>query len=305
LDVWPASLPFNILFYCNYPWVEEDIGDAEVGSVNIIAALKHRDRVRQIHITNGVGYLWENFFTAIQGPFPALRSLSFHSLGETFTFPDTFLNGSAPCLQDLTLREISFPSLPRLLLSTSDLTSLRLFNIPNSGYISPLTMATSLSALPRLESVFINFKSPTSHPKRINRPVPPPTRFVLPALTDLQFKGTTEYLEVLAAQIDPPLLNRITITFLYQHVFDIPQTIRFFSHLKWPTSRSSNLALKFYPPHHASILFSSNTVPHSMCPRSWKVIGHWLDWQLSSVAYICSQILPFRSSVESLSIQCL
>jgi hypothetical protein len=32
-------------------------------------------------------------------------------------------------------------------------------------------------------------------------------------------------------------------------------------------------------------------------------MGQWFDWQVSAVAYICSRVLPFRSSVGSLNIQ--
>jgi hypothetical protein len=300
------SLPITIRFCCSYGWSEWDY--PVDGFDNIVAALKHCDRVRQIRIANTVVYLWEEIATAMEGPFPALRSLSFDSLREMFTPPNTFLK-SAPCLQHLTLCGIPFPSLPRLLLSTSDLTSLRLYDIPTSGYISPVTMATSLSALPKLEFLSINFKTPTPHrphPQRRDRPVPPPTRFILPALSELQFQGVTEYFEVLAARIDAPLLDRFSTTFKFflksELVFDIPQTIRFFGHLEWP--RPSSLTLKFNPPYYVSILLPSNSMPHPMCPRSWKIIDKWLDWQVSSIAHICSQILHFHSSVESLNIQC-
>jgi hypothetical protein len=92
LYVWP-DFPLAILFHYDNAWETLD-GPFD----NLIAALEHRDRVRQIHITNPVGYLWEEIVTAMEGP-----------------------NGSAPCLQDLSLREIVFPSFPRLcILSTCD-----------------------------------------------------------------------------------------------------------------------------------------------------------------------------------------
>jgi hypothetical protein len=158
-----------------------------------------------------------------------------------FTLPDTFLNGSVASLQYLYLKleTISFPSFPRLLLSTSDLRSLHLDFIPYSGYIPPETMATCLSALRKLESLAVGFISPTPHPQRRNRAPPPPTRFVLPALTKLEFTGISEYLEGLAA----PLLDESRISLFHQPEldFDIPQTSRFFGHLNW--FRSSSLIL--------------------------------------------------------------
>jgi hypothetical protein len=45
-------------------------------------------------------------------------------------------------------------------------------------------------------------------------------------------------------------------------------------------------------------------MPHSICHRSWIITAKWFDWHVSAVAHICSQILPFHSSVELLNIQC-
>jgi F-box-like len=272
LDVWPASLPIAIEF--------SGIDGPDHGVVNIVAALERRDRIRQIHFTNRVGCPWEEILTAMQGPFPALRDLYFDPPGEMLTLPDTFLNGSAPCLQHLHLWKISFPSLPQFLLSTRDLISLEMPHIPKSWYISPVTMATSLSALPKLETLSICFGYPTRHPERRNRPPPPPTRFVLPALDSLHFRGSIEYLEVLAARIDAPILDWVRMSFFYEPIFDIPQTIRFVGHLICP--RPTSLVLKFNLPFDLSI----------QC-REWKVSGQWFDVRapVSSVAHICSQIL--------------
>ncbi|KAH9964802.1 hypothetical protein BGW80DRAFT_1447965 [Lactifluus volemus] len=227
LDIWP-ELPLNL-----GSTTESELDNSDKSLDNLVAVLEHCDRVREIGIAGPENFLWEKVVTAMDEPFPALRSLWFtdNSLGHEFLLPDTFLNGSAPCLRSLNLVSISFPSLPRLLSSTSDLTYLRLDNIPNSGYIPPETMARCLSALPMLELLSICFRSPTPHHKRRNRPIPPPTRFVLPALTRFAFQGVTEYLEVLAARIDAPALDKFEIHFFHQVVFDIPQIIRFFGHL--------------------------------------------------------------------------
>ncbi|KAH9964796.1 hypothetical protein BGW80DRAFT_1447960 [Lactifluus volemus] len=115
LDVWPASLPITIHF-CPRNYLEIF---NPVCFDNIVAALKHCDRVHQIHIVITEDYQWEDVVTAMQGPFPKLRSLALRSFRGGLIIPDTFLNGSAPCLQVLNLNAISFPSLPRLLLSTT------------------------------------------------------------------------------------------------------------------------------------------------------------------------------------------
>jgi hypothetical protein len=84
------------------------------------------------------------------------------------------------------------------------------FRIPDSGYIPPEEMVTSLSALPKLKSLIISFViSPLLRVRvwEMNQVPPPPTRFVLPALTQLEFDGVREYLEVLVAGIDAALYS--------------------------------------------------------------------------------------------------
>jgi hypothetical protein len=65
--------------------------------------------------------------------------------------PESFLDGSARRLQRLWLCRTNFPTLPKLLLTASDLVRLELHKIPDSGYILPEEMATSLAALKRLK----------------------------------------------------------------------------------------------------------------------------------------------------------
>ena len=182
LDVWPP-FPLVIQFYNDHCWSEWD-DPTEYRPDNLVAALGHCDRVCQIDIINAAGFLWERIVTAMEEPFPALKYLRLDLIAvsddSNLPFPYTFLNGSAPCLQDIYLSGISFSSLPRLLSSTSDLTSLHLLDIPKSGYISPVTMARCLSALPKLKSLAITFRFPTPYPKRRNRPLPPSTRSVPP-----------------------------------------------------------------------------------------------------------------------------
>jgi hypothetical protein len=67
--------------------------------------------------------------------------------------PDSFLGGSTPRLQYLSLDNIPFPGLPNLLLSAIHLTNLFLVDIPLSGYFLPEAMLTALSALTSLEEL--------------------------------------------------------------------------------------------------------------------------------------------------------
>jgi hypothetical protein len=162
-------------------------------------------------------------------------------------------------------------------------------------------MATYLSTLTRLKTLDIGFHSPT-HPKRKNRRLPPPIRSVLPVLTRVNFHGVSEYLEVLAGRIDAPRLEFFGISFFNQPVIDIPQTIRFLSHLE---SHSAYLA--FDPTGYVKILFYPPPSPHSSfimsTNLSWSIGCKGLDWQVFCAAQIFSQIIHLSSRVEELDIQ--
>ena len=158
---------------------------------NIILALEHNDRVSEIIFLGVTNSGLEEVLAAMQQPFPALTRLHIWLLDDglgwevgdemygTPVVPESFLGGFAPRLQDLTLRKIPFPGLPKLLLSTTGLVTLYLFEIPHTGYISPEAMARCLSTLTRLESLSLEFKSPLSCPVRETRRPHPPTRSIL------------------------------------------------------------------------------------------------------------------------------
>ena len=144
LDIWPA-LP---LIICGNRRKQSDSVD------NITAVLERSDRVRQVSLFEISGLHLKKVLAAMQVPFPKLTRLELNVLGPVL--PDSFLGGSAPRLQLLQLRGVPLPGLPKLLLSTTHLVTLRLERIPHSGYISPEVMVTALSTLTRLR--FLNLK---------------------------------------------------------------------------------------------------------------------------------------------------
>ena len=203
LSIWPA-LPI-VLDLCSLRLLSPQYED------NLITALEHRDRVYSITLFT-TGSQLAKLAAVMQGPFPVLTNLSMHSSDEYL--PDLtaeFLGGSAPNLQRIALGRIPFPALPTLLLSTSELVTLNLFDLPAPGYISPERMVMCLAALPRLETFIIKFEPSSPRPDRI-RP-PPVERHVLPALSFFDFQGAFEYLEALAAQIHSPRLEWVSIKY--------------------------------------------------------------------------------------------
>jgi hypothetical protein len=291
LNVWPP-FPLHIHFYI----YSQDPKD-NLNLDNLIAALEHPDRVCGIDITSPPDYLWDPILTVMQEPFPALTHLSFSRL---LHLPGTFLNGSAPRLKYLHFSGVSFPSLPRLLLSATDLTTLNLSEIPNGGYIPPEAMATCLSTLKRLEYLTIVFQSSTPHLQPTNRCLAPPTRSVLPVLIRFHFQGVSEYLEVLAGRIDAPRLEYFQILFFNQLVIDVPQIIRFLTHLEWVGKPSSQLS--FNLTRCACMLLYTHSSQSGPTVR-WSVICQGLDFQVCSAIQICRQIIPLSSGMEVLEIK--
>ena len=164
---------------------------------------------------------------AIQQPFPALTCLHLSFVAEMMPIlPASFLGGSSLGLQELCLAHVPLPELPNLLLSTTHLVNLRLWDIPSAGYISPETIVTCLSVLTRLETLDIRFEL---YPSKNRRP-PPPTRTLLPVLTRLRFKGFDAYLEDFVPRIDAPLPNEFRITFFHQLISDTAQLAQSISH---------------------------------------------------------------------------
>jgi F-box-like len=235
LDIWPP-LPIEI----EVSWSGQDAPEHN----NVIAALEHRDRICKI-----VAYLtrseYSRFVTAMQERFPALTALYLSSLETLPELPDTFLSGSAPLLQTLFLYGIPFPTLPKLLSSTNGLVDLRLDRIPDTGFISSDVMATALSALTSLRSLFINFESFTSLPDQ--RCPPPPTPAVLPSLIGFWFGGGNKYLEDLVARIDAPLLQIIDILLPDNPIFGFQHLHRFISHSAIPISFDDVLTFSHVP----------------------------------------------------------
>ncbi|KAI9462661.1 hypothetical protein F5148DRAFT_216248 [Russula earlei] len=194
---------------------------------NMAGALEseHRHRICYIDLSSIPTSHWERFAAAMQKPFPELTCLFWTNTATSL--PDSLLGGSAPLLRQLILINCPFPGLPKLLFYAKQLVHLCIWDIPDSGYISPQDLVTALSVLSRLEILLLEFRSPLYPASRLP---PPLTRSVLPALTRLEFKGVHEYLEDLLAQIEAPLLDEYYVKFFIDPDFVLPQLHRLISH---------------------------------------------------------------------------
>jgi F-box-like len=212
LDVWPV-FPLIIHCHCDYPHMD-----------NILAALKRSDRICRIVIEHSKRLSLKKALALMQAPFPELTHLTLWSHYERKTvLPDSFLNGSATCLQCLDLDAISFPGLPKLLLSATHLVYLSIRHIHHPGYISPEVMVTCLSTSTSLESLNLGFLFPPSYPVPENQPLHLSTRSVLPALTQFVYRGLSENLEDFVSRIDAPRFNNFSILLFDEDHNGLPQ----------------------------------------------------------------------------------
>ena len=277
------------------------------------AAIMHHNRVCEIdlHLTS---IQLERWPLAMQVQFPALThlSLTFHPDPRDIfhteprdrplarALPDGFLGGFAPNLKALGLFYIPFPALPNLLLSATDLVDFTLWEIPHSGYISPEVLITALAVLVNLKYLMIGFESPESGPNPESRRPPPPSRTLLPALTNFTFQGVSEYVEVLVAHVDAPLLEHVSVTFFHQFMFDTPQLAQFMG--RATGLKALNEARVDFRQYNVWVEFFSQTGTIFRKGFYLKVECRGLELQLSSVAQLFTSFFPSIYTAEHLYI---
>ena len=291
LDCWPA-LPISVQYGGTSDLVPPSPDDDD----NIIAALQQSGRVSSISLT--ITSSLHEKLSAISETLSELEELVLLSQDNVQrTLPSTFLWG--PRLRTLHSTGIAFPSLPPPLLPCQDLVDIQLHEIPSAGYFSPEAFANALSGTNQVRSLSLHF---LSLPPRRNFIYFPPAlgeRIVLTALTILEYRGTSKYLDSFVARIEAPRLRDIEITLFSQPTMDASQLGRFIERTEIHTSLIQ--ADVVTSAHAVSISFAdlnTSTPPSLRLQISCKQ----LDWQLSCMAQVCDQFSPFLSLVEELSI---
>ena len=292
LDIWPA-LPIVVYAY--------EIHSKE-GVTDVIAALRHPNRVCKIDYRNWQfqdSFLKE--FAAIDKPFPALVCLELTSFGQNVpVLPDSFLGGSAPLLRHLYLDGIPYPSIGKLLSSTTNLARVGLWGIPHSGYISPEAIVPCLSMLAKLEFLQLGFKCPRSRPHQTNRHPPPLPRVAFHNLTDFVFSGDTEYLEDILSQIEMPILKQSEFSFFNRLVFVTP-SLGHFIHRTEIFMTIHTACVKFNNWDVEVILLGQEDMDNDSEALKLRISCEPLDWQLSAVAQVLNSLsssLPTLEGVE-------
>jgi hypothetical protein len=124
------------------------------------------------------------------------------------------------------------------------------------------------------------------------------THAVLPFLTIFEFKGVSEYLDDLVSPIDAPQLNKLSITFFNQILFDTPQFIQFIC--RTPRLKALKKAKVAFEVDSAGVNLTSQTPGYG--ELNVKILCRELDWQVSSLEQLCTSCLPPLSTVEDLYI---
>lgn len=272
---------------------------------NILVALRCSDRICDINLTV-TGSMTGSIVELIQKPCRVLEKFRLtvkEAMGpSSIPVHDTFLGGSAPRLREIELHGIAFPfpAIRRVLFSANNLAELHLSNIPNSVYFSPVDLVTALSTLDQLKRLTIGFHSPTSRPapRLTHRSLRHAT---LPSLMFFDFHGASEYLEEFVAQIHLPALCKITIKLFNQIFFEIPQFSQFIPHQNPNVLGSPTLVLVTHSAESVSVFLIQNENSSSDEHCYLATSCRRLDWQLSFVTQILSQLSPLLSSVAKLT----
>jgi hypothetical protein len=160
-------------------------------------------------------------------------------------------------------------------------------------------MVTGLSALTRLESLSLTFRTSDWFPEIPIRITPPHSRALLPALTDLHFQGFPAYMDDLVAQIDTPSLEETEIRLFHREVLQVSELAKF-------VRRADKLSLV----DRAEVTFRWDHIYFSLPPKESTVRKALIlevacsesDLRLSYLAQFCASCLPTLSPFKDLHI---
>jgi len=269
---------------------------------NITTALRHPDRVREINLSltsTTVGLVVD----AIKKPFQILERIRIiikGTKGPSLPFRNVFLGGSAPRLRVISLDGINFPfpEIKQVISSTNNLVELYLSRVPKTGYFSADALVTALSTSAQLKRLEVSFHYPASLPtqSKTNRPL---KRTTFPSLRHLEFHGASEYLEEFLSRVDLPSLRNMDIKFFNQIFFEIPEFCRSVPPLN-PFRSPNEVEISL---RNTGVLMNFREV-NKHGTRSGgcylKCFCERLDWQLSFVTQVSSQLSPLLKSVGML-----
>jgi hypothetical protein len=159
-------------------------------------------------------------------------------------------------------------------------------------------MVDILSALTRLQSLYLNFEIPPFWTHEASQLPHVLTRVILPALTHFDYEGDTEYLEGIVSRIDAPL-TEISVGFIDELTFDIPLLRDFIDRTQ--ILNAPDRAYTLFSHFHAGISFYQKKDKYFKM-LALKMPFYPTDPRFSSLAQALSWLLPSLSSLDYLSI---
>ena len=198
---------------------------------NIYLGLQqHGQRVRWVAL-QAPPLSFRMLFEPMDKLFPRLEDLSLLSTATEedqeigLVPPETF---QAPDLHRLALHGIGLSTGSPLLTSAIALSTLSLTHIGASCYFPPGHLVKQLQGLPHLEELSIGFSIPIPLPSTEGDLLPPPIPPVtLAALRRLTFRGVDIYFDNLVAQVNTPVLERLSLTLFFDLTFTLVNLTEF------------------------------------------------------------------------------
>ena len=259
---------------------------------NVHVGLQRHGRVLQVALRAPSSSL-RMWLKPMNKLFPRLGDFSLFSttIEEAYTiFPETLL---APNLRHLALHDIALPRGLPLLSSAIALSTLSLTHIRASCYFSPRDLVSQLRGLPHLEELSIGFATPRAELRTIR--VPPVT---LPTLKRLTFRGVGDYLDNLVAQINAPLLERLSLTLFFQLDFVLVNLTKFIHR----TDGFRCLVARVNFNKDGVSIDADHYESQGIGKLSIRVNCEPIDWQIHSATQVCSDLGNVLSAVEKLTL---
>jgi hypothetical protein len=270
---------------------------------NVIAALKHADRICELNVPVTDSLLAKSA-VLLQASFPTLDTLRLgpQDASRPLILPVRFLGGDTPRMRDIHLTSTAFSALPLLIQSARELVSLQLDDVPNSGYFSPEALAVGLSATTQLKQLKLYFHPPSPPSGPETHTFTPESRAILPALTEIHFRGNSDYFEDLVARIDAPAVEQVDVNFLDLNTFDTPQLAQFINRTKNAEVSAPHLLPTFGRRHHHHPRFPT-CAPSSSASGTIRlqISCDDVDRQMSILVHVGRQFSRLLSSVETLN----
>jgi hypothetical protein len=296
-DMLMHSPPLPLVIY--YDDINNDL--AAEDEEGMVLALQNRNRVRRIALQMPVPSL-QKIVMAIDGEFPTLEFLSIKppvKHNAHISLPPTF---EAPQLRHLWLFYFTNPIGSPFLTSAVGLVTLFLPSSRTSTYVQPELFLRSISLLHHLEQLEIGFICVVPN-REIESQLPhtPITiQATLPNLRGFTFYGISAYLETLLPHMTTPLLQVLSLHFLNQLSFSVPRLLQFM--ITTERLRFTCASLLFY--HEGVFVILDNplaeTGPARLAHFQANITCRHLDWQVSSITRILSNLRPLLSSVADL-----